>query len=232
MNRFKYLVFLTAVAALTVSSYAVPTLTLSDGNPADTVTVVDGGAGDSNPMTGVVTYGGSIGSNWFLNVSTGIANPPAGNNVFPMLDLDAIDMSLGAGALTVTWSDTFVGAPSGNINAAIGGTLSGSSLLFTGSENSSVITTLGTYSAPASGTDSFGAMVQDPGLILGETPTYTLTETIIITASSASQTSYNANLDVTPVSVPDNGATALLIGLGLAGIGLGMYARRRQLAKV
>jgi hypothetical protein len=226
MNRFKYIALSAAVAALTASSYALPTLTLSSG--ASSVTVTDNGVGDSNPLLGDVTFIGSVGA-WYLNVSTGTSNSPLGPNINPTLDLNSIDYSsAGASALTITWSDSFAGDPTGDMNASIGGTLSGATLLFTGSQNATPVTTLGTYSGGSGGVFG-GATLQNPGLANPGDP-YTLTETIVLTPTGdlGSSNSFNSTLYVT---TPDNGTTALLIGLGLAGIGLGVIAQRRKLAK-
>ena len=63
MNRIKkhLLIGLAALAAsaVSVSAHTVPQLRLSDG--INTVTVTDGGAGDVNPLAGVVVFNGAIG---------------------------------------------------------------------------------------------------------------------------------------------------------------------------
>ena len=127
--------------------------------------------------------------------------------------------------------NSFAGAPAGIVSAEIGGTLSGSSLLYTGTQDSSVLTSLGLYGpVDPSATVAFSGNTTASGLANPGNP-YTLTETIVITANGTSLSSGDAHLDVVS-TVPDSGATALLIGLGLAAIGLGAFAQRRQLAKV
>lgn len=112
-----------AVAAFPSNAQAVATLTLSDGTPADTVVVTDGEVGlDANPLPGVVTYIGPVGTNWTLNVSTGISHSPQVH-----MDLNSVDAtSVGAGSLTILLSDTgFVDSPTTNVAMQIGGTTQG-----------------------------------------------------------------------------------------------------------
>ena len=75
--KSKLAVALFAVTALVgaQSAYATMQLTLS-ASTGGSVTVLDGGAGDSNPAAGVITFIGVIGV-WTINVSTGTAPPRA-----------------------------------------------------------------------------------------------------------------------------------------------------------
>src|SRR3954471_15210385 len=112
------------VIALVGNATALPTLYLSDG--VNSVTVVDGGVGDSSPLAGVVTFNGSIGLNWTLNVTTGVSKPMLGSAKQPWMDLNSVNAtSKGAGSLTIMLSDNGFGPASGKLTSKIGGTTQG-----------------------------------------------------------------------------------------------------------
>jgi hypothetical protein len=57
------------------------------------VVVTDGKAGDTNPLTGVITYLGSINNNFLINVTTGISKPVIGGvNNYAELDLNSVNV--------------------------------------------------------------------------------------------------------------------------------------------
>ncbi|NBP72986.1 MAG: hypothetical protein EBU57_07455, partial [Alphaproteobacteria bacterium] len=125
MNRIKkhLLIGLAALAASAVSvpAHAVPQLRLSDG--INTVTVTDGGAGDINPLAGVVVFNGAIGD-FSVNVTTGITKPLLGSPTDPVLDLNSIDVTGAAGGiLTIEFTETdfLSGGPTVNFSTEIGG---------------------------------------------------------------------------------------------------------------
>ena len=106
---------------------AVATLYLSDGSTS--VTITDGGVGDSNPAPGFVTYIGSIGV-WSVNVSTGGSASP-----FPHMDLNSFDTSSGAGTLSIKFGDTDF-TTGGNVPHTLGeGSLIGGTVAAGGSIN-------------------------------------------------------------------------------------------------
>lgn len=95
--------FTIAIASLVFTaglSFATPlTLKLDDGT--NSVTVQDGGAGDSNSTNGAVTWIRSLGV-WTVNVSTGIGYPLFGSPSWPYLDLNSVNTSTAPGTLTIT----------------------------------------------------------------------------------------------------------------------------------
>ncbi|MGA2863515.1 MAG: VPDSG-CTERM sorting domain-containing protein [Verrucomicrobiota bacterium] len=201
-NRFKIALMAVSVAACAGSAYAIPlTLTLSDGIPADTQTIVDGLPGDLNLNPGVVTYIGPVGLNWFVNVTTGISEKPTA-----FMDLNSVDQSLGAGHLTITLTDgPFL--QNGAVLAGIGGTTAGMvsyTTTFTGP--------IGGGPGPFAGSTT-GAAVGAP---------YNLTQTVDIFHRGAGVSSFDAT-----IGVPDGGLTVALLGFAV----MGVEGLRRRLSK-
>jgi hypothetical protein len=106
------------------SAHAVAMLRLSDG--VTTTTISDNGAGDLNPLLGVVVFSGGIGD-FVVNVSTGITKPVAGSPSEPHTDLASIDVfvdSVNSNVLTVSFTDVDFTGPLGFATSIveIGGT--------------------------------------------------------------------------------------------------------------
>ncbi|QWV94207.1 PEP-CTERM sorting domain-containing protein [Geomonas oryzisoli] len=207
------------LALMTTSAHAL-SIRLTDGG-ANTVTIADNGVGDINPMTGAVTYLGSIGA-YIANVTTGFSYPILGTPAYPRLDLGSIDVSGGSDGtnkLYVYLTDTgFTGAYPG-FAASIGGTSSGTvkySTYFDAGNIPFAMDTLLTeelYSGPIFSDINTAAAV-------GLDVPYSLTEALEITHTGFGATSFNAEL----APVPEPG-TFLLLGTGL--MGLAIYGRRR-----
>src|ERR1043165_1553588 len=113
MNRFftKSLALVALVGAFTLSaatkSEAAISLRLDDGL-GNTVTITDGGLGDSNALAGAITWIGTLGT-WNLNVSTGAGSAITG----PMaMDLNSINNTTAAGTLLIDFSENNFNAPS------------------------------------------------------------------------------------------------------------------------
>jgi hypothetical protein len=125
-TQMKNPIKLTVIAAVTcaVSAYAVPTLTIEDGNPMHTVTITDGSSGDSCPNVGCVTWIGTIGV-WNINVDTGLTKPATGDATHLDMDLSLVGHSTAAGTLTLTWSDDGYTVNGTGVDG-IGGTTDGS----------------------------------------------------------------------------------------------------------
>jgi hypothetical protein len=207
-NSTKLLTLALAVSAVAFSANAIPTLTLNDGvNPP--VTVVDGGFGDLNAVSGAVTWSGSIG-NWILNVTTGVTKPAIGSAAGPEMDLASVNAtSVGGGTLKMYFSESgFI--PSGSANNVIGGTLAhGSTLTASSWANASQVTLQnflngGSADHPFSGSAN-GSLTAAPG--------YTLTLEIDVHHNGTGITSFNDHL-----SVPDGGLTAGLLGFALVAV--------------
>ena len=198
------------------SSHAAAMLELTDGTT--TVSVTDGGAGDINPLAGVITYSGSIG-NWLLNVATGITKPVFPGDK-PQLDLNSVNLSSsGASAsnLTIAFSDTdFVPAGWQGFNSQVGGTTSGTvnflSAFNDGADHT--LASLGFGGGAFSGSDYSASTPTGP---------FSLREVVnILHAAGIQSTSFNAEV----FAAPEAGAL-LLFGTGL--IGLVGYRRSRRM---
>lgn len=203
------------LAGATQMARAVPQLRISDG--LTTITISDGGAGDSQAVPGQVVWVGSVG-NWTLNVHTGTTYPVLGSLTNPVLDLsfNAISNANG-GTLTVSFSADGFGPTAGNAVASTGGTTQGTVLYNTygGTNNtlfstSNLLTSQGPFVAPAfSGTTS-GGNVNNVG-------PYSLTQVITIThAAGVSRITTGDSI----LTVPESGTSILLLGTGLTLLGL------------
>ena len=213
------------LAAGTQFAGAVPTLTLFDGTT--TITVVDGGVGDSNAAAGAVTWVGTIGV-WSVNVSTGITTPVT-TPPYPHLDLNSQDTSTAAGTLTIKWSDTGNPANNKGMTLNIGGTVesvTSASLtyrLYGDAGNTALATTTLLGTDGPFGPGAFSQNGHTSVGLGGLGPNFSLTQQIVITHTGAGTTSFNAESQV----VPDGGTTIALLGGSMLGLG----AIRRKLIR-
>jgi hypothetical protein len=205
------------MAGMTVAN-AIPSVTLTDG--INSVTVQDGDSNDRNPLPGVVTYLGSLGSTWWLNVTTGISKPARGSASDVAMDLNSVDASSsGSGYLRILFSDNDF-TEQGSALALIGGTTTGSVEYSTWADpknelfaEKSLLTGPSILGSGAfSGTYSGSVVPVD---------TYSLTMDVVITHNSAGVTSFDAAL-----SVPEASSTVMLLGLSLTA--MGCYTRSRK----
>ena len=192
-----------AVAALISagSVYAVPTLTIFDGTT--TITVLDNGAGDSNPLPGVVTWIGTIGL-WNINIDSGFTKPAVGGVTNPQMDLSFSGHSIAAGNLTLSFSDDGFNA-SGTAVDTLGGTQDNGSVTDCVQKNGSNVLVIG----PLKGSPFSGTAMGNITL----TPTDLLSLVVYIRHTSAGLTTGDKN-----VVVPDGGSAVALLGVALAGI--------------
>ncbi len=193
------------------SARGVPTLSITDGL-GHTLNL-------SNSLGGI-TYTGTLG-NFTLSITSGVAT---GDALLPGLNFSAT----GTGILTVMFSNTSFGTLAGSISSQIRGQTSGITAFATYADagnrlfgNTTLLSTGGPFRGAFSGARSATFPIPGP---------FSLTEKIVIVQSVRGTTSFGTAV-VDPVpnvpTVPDAGATALLLGLALLGIGL---ARRKLMA--
>jgi hypothetical protein len=201
------------VAAAT-SSYAVPTLFLSDG--VNTEMVAENSPLNQSTVPGTVVWSGSLGV-WSLNVSTGISQGTGTSPNFDLNSVDAIIPSVGPGissgpyTLQVWFGDVNLGPTSGSFLATIGGTTAGSVTYNTFADGGDTLfaQTLGLTSQSFNGTPFSGS--QSSGDEFLPFP-YSLSQEVIITQTGGA-TSFDATLVVG--AVPEGGMTLVLLGSSL-----------------
>ena len=104
MKKFLFLTVLSVFfAALVFTQPASATMTLSVSDGTNTVSIVDNGAGDFSPTTGVMGYSGTLGSNWFL---TGAQSFQGADSYMHLSDMSITSTT--GGTLHITLTDTFV----------------------------------------------------------------------------------------------------------------------------
>lgn len=230
---FSRLALAATAVGLCVAAQATPTLYY--WNPSSSnwdALAVDNGAGDSNPMLGVVAFTGATtpvpGFNFNL---TGTTMPLVGTNTSPYMDLDFwVYSATGVShTLKVAFSSDNLGPTDGFSTAAIAvNSSSGTSLLdywsHGGTSNAladvtpaNLITSIGSLTGIDHATDAGGSF-------MAPAP-YSLTQVVEFTSNSASTLmTGNASLGL---SVPDAGTTVALLGIGLTTLALASSRKRR-----
>jgi hypothetical protein len=226
----KTALFLSAVSCLAAceSARAEASLFVSDG--IHNITITDGGAFDSNPLAGVITYNGSLNaiSPWTINVTTGISKPNLGSDLLPFMDMSSVNVSSsGGGSLTIRFSDNNFGPLlPGSFTSEIGGTSGGTVNFQTWYDLDNAL---------------FGQTTQAANLDFNGTPfsgfnvvdrpadaSVSLTLQTVITHFGNEVTSYDASMYDSTLrpNVPEPGTISLL-ALGAVG-GLWMLKRSRK----
>jgi len=210
---------------------AIPTLTISDGSTL--VTVVDGGAGDSAAMAGVVQYTGSVGS-WNVVVSSDVTKPAMGSAADPQMQLLIQAGTQVGGNLYIAYSDTDYTGTGGILANIVGHVVDGgpetAGMLVAGN-TANVAGTINAAGSPLNfgsilidvPVQSLPILASEGGQLPGSAP-YSLTDFVIINSPGASADSITANFG--PI-VPDGGRTVTLLGAALASLGvLGCFMKR------
>lgn len=230
----KYTFLAASIAALAQIAHATAVLKISEITGAvvtDKVTITDNGVGDLTPVAGAVTFAGGI-DNWIINVDTGYTYPTLGSQADAQMHLSFSAQYAGSGvasSLVIQFSADGFTDVAGNANVAIGGVTPGVLCYSTFSDASDVLFALtnkltaigGLVGDPANGGAYASAVMAGTVPIAGQDGSYSLTQKIVI-APVQGVTSGDATL-----SVPDSGTTLMLLGAGLAGLGLVSRLRRR-----
>jgi hypothetical protein len=177
-------------------AFATLQLRLSDGTVPGTVLLVDNDSNDSRAEVGIISYVGPVGANWIVNVTTGLSKPVLGSALVPIMDLGTLNLSQGAGTLTIELTDTdFV--PNGDAQLNIGGTTDGSVTIRTWADGSNtpfghgaLVASLGPFGGGAFNGGTTGTVaVNSP---------YSLTLEAVIQHAGPGSSGFNDELIITP----------------------------------
>lgn len=192
MKTTVVVVCLVASGALGLNASIVMTL---DAGEAGSKSITDNAEGDRNPEKGVVTFIGGVGV-WFLNVDTGITKPAIGSATSPMMDLNFVAGSSGAGTLTITFSDTEFGplpVASAEFALHFGGTLTtGGDVTYAATVNGAgIIAEIGPLSRSPYAATAYGLATRV------DAP-FDLDQTVVLTHRVSGVSSGNAVLAMVP----------------------------------
>lgn len=172
---------------------------------------------------GIVSFVGSVGA-WFINSVLGIANPATGDEFTDVMHLNSVDVSNGAGTLTVMLTDTDMSKTNAPFMTTLGGATGGSVSFATYMSSTNTAFDLETL-LDSSGTFSGGGFSQNGSGGISTSGPYSLTQVVTIThGGGLRSTSFDYEIKV-PEAVPEP-MTLTLVGAGLAG--MGVFGRRKR----
>jgi len=234
MKKFAFLAATVAVALFATSARATFELRISNPEAGATVTILDGGVGDLNPLTGAITFAGTVG-NFTFQVTSSATKPVLGSAGSPEMDLHVFIAAPvgGVGVQTLVISASDIGfqpiVPGWHVNY----TANDSSLA-----NALISTSVTAYAASSnlnfdtSGVNT-GAIAGFPGsggaasfLAGGTTAPYSLT--VVDTIKTNPGLLFISD-DALLTPLPEPASIAMLVA-GVPVLGL-LWARRRK-AKV
>jgi hypothetical protein len=197
-NVIKYLTVAAAVVGCAGSALATPSgaaIELISGST--TIIVQDNGVGDSLAATGGIIWGGQI-NGWTLVITSGQTKPISGSATTPNMDL-SVDASPGGAlaGLTVMFTDTDFGPSFGLAD-------------FNNGNNGTAAFTSAAYYSTSDAQFALGNSIVGSGNLSGP---YSIT--IVDTYSIGT-----ISTDDRVTTVPDGGATVMLLGAALSAIGL------------
>lgn len=236
LKKWSILLVLVGLCVLSAATDARAQFAVRIQSGAINVTILDGGAGDTNPAPNAITVVSGVGGVPVIpglqtHVSTAITNSPGGAEA--LLDLSYTVSALGAagGSVQISTSATGFTSPGPALNplsltSELGGTISGGTI----SAQQFVGLTNGQFElGPTPGlqgpfTDATSPYASERSLTFSATGQYSLTDRVNITLGAGGITTGNIASSVRGVPAP-GGLALALCGLPLVG---GYLLRRRQ----
>jgi len=217
MNKFRQITVAVASVTLAVSAHALPTpgLSLSETGYTTVNVPIDG--------SGQADFSGTFGT-WTINLDSGESYPSLGTPTAPALDLEYKGSTqLVGSSITISFTDIFGPLAASTLTDLISGNGSNTDTAVSIYEGASL---LGSYTG--------GSTIAENNLLNVAAATTTnltidVTLTDLLTKRSKSGSTAIATGDVNETynTVPDQGMTALLLGLGLTALGLVAWKRSK-----
>jgi hypothetical protein len=210
-----------AFALVSVSAFAVPTLTISDGVNGPVV-ITDNLGGDLSGIDGNILWTGTIGS-WAVSVATGQTKPFIGSASEPILNINTTATRTGgsAGSLTIElWEDGFTsnqfqGLLTGSVSSINGSGTGQAEVELSGADYLST--------APVAYSSNSGLV---PLNLAGNASFPVTPYSLLLRTVATINGNGTVNINAALASVPEPGFYGAL-ALGLSGL-FAMAARRRR----
>lgn len=228
------------LVAASAPALAVAELRISDGT--NSVTIVDGGAGDLDSAAGSILFNAAPGTfaGWTISLDMGVTKPQIGGANFPQMELNFVAVynnSAVGSTLTLQFTDTdFTGPTPTSFGATYGGNLAaGASLVYTTyRDNANDPFADGADADGPAGSTVPGAGAPDAGNVITTSQNYTgvqggtvwtpmltnsspysLTQQIVLTQAAGLGRSNSGDATL---MTPDGGSTLCLLGMAMAGL--------------